>query len=287
MTRLVYTADLHGNLELYRAAGEAALRAQAAALVFGGDLCPGTPSASSTHLPQAQPQFLVREIGPLVEAWKQAQPTLRVFAIPGNDDCQTILPALERLEQNGLMENIHRKTANLGRYVLAGLAYVPPTPFSIKDFERRDSVRGAWRQPQFARCVVGTAQGFKAVEDFEAYLNSYPTIEEELHRLPTPEPELTIAVIHCPPYQTRCDVLFDGQHIGSAALRRWIEQRQPRLTLHGHIHESPRISGAYFDRIGKTVVVNPGCDYQRPHLLFIDLDRLLELEHSIYGGARI
>lgn len=287
MTRLVYTADLHGNLELYRAAGEAALRLAADAVVFGGDLCPGTPSASSTHLPQAQPQFLLREVGPLVEAWKRAQPTLRVFAIPGNDDCQTILPALEQLEQKGLMENIHRKTAKLGDCVLAGLAYVPPTPFSIKDFERWDSVRGVWRQPQLARCVVSTPQGFRAVEDFEAYLNSHPTIEEELDRLPIPEPELTIAVVHCPPYQTRCDVLFDGQHIGSVALRRWIERHQPRLTLHGHIHESPTISGAYFDRLGRTVVVNPGCDYQRPHLVFIDLDQPLELEHSVYGGARI
>jgi Icc-related predicted phosphoesterase len=285
MTRLVYTADLHGNLTLYRAAGEAALRTQAGALVFGGDLCPGTPSASSIHLPQAQPEFLLREVGPLVEAWKQARPKLRVFAIPGNDDCQTILPALDQLEQNGLVENIHRKTAKLGRYVLAGLAFVPPTPFSIKDFERWDSVRGVWRQPQFARCVVGTPRGFAALEDFEAYLDSHPTIEEELDRLPTPEPELMIAVVHCPPYQTRCDVLFDGKHIGSVALRRWIERCQPRVTLHGHIHESPSISGTYFDRLGRTVVVNPGCDYHRPHLVFIDLDKPPELEHSIYGAA--
>jgi Icc-related predicted phosphoesterase len=283
MTRLVYTTDLHGNLELYRAAGEAALRLAADVVVLGGDLCPGTPSASSTHLPQAQPEFLLREVGPMIEAWKQAQPSLRVLAIPGNDDCQTILPALDQLEQKGLIENIHQKAVKLGRYTLAGLAYVPPTPFSIKDFERWDSVRGLWRQPQFARCVVGTPQGFKEVVDFEAYLDSHPTIEEELHRLRTPEPELTIAVIHCPPYQTRCDVLYDGQHIGSVALRRWIARRQPRLTLHGHIHESPSLSGAYFDRIGRTIVVNPGCDHQRPHLVFINLEDLSELEHSVYG----
>ena len=283
MTRLVYTADLHGNLALYRAAGEAALRIQADAVVFGGDLCPGTPSASSTHLPQAQSEFLLREVGPMVEAWKQARPDLRVLAIPGNDDCQTILPTLDELEQKGLIENLHCKTAKLGRYTLAGLAYVPPTPFSIKDFERWDSAHDVWREPQFARSVVGTPQGFTVVDDFEAYLNSHPTIEEELDRLPTSEPEFTIAVIHCPPYQTRCDVLFNGQHIGSAALRRWIERRQPLLTLHGHIHESPQLSGAFSDRLGKTTIVNPGCDHERPHLVFINLEEPSELEHSIYG----
>jgi uncharacterized protein len=30
------------------------------------------------------------------------------------------------------------------------------------------------------------------------------------------------------------------------------------LTLHGHIHESPELSGSYFDRIGETVSINPG-----------------------------
>ncbi len=283
MTRLVYAADLHGNLELYRAAGEAALRLAADAVVFGGDLCPGTPRASSTHLPQAQPEFLLREVGPMLEAWKQAHPALRVFAIPGNDDCQTILPALDDLERKGLVENLHQRAARLGLYTLVGLAFVPPTPFSIKDFERRDSARAPRLQPQIARCVLGTAHGFETVKDFDVYLSFHPTIEEELSRLPASEPERTIAVIHCPPFETRCDVLFDGQHIGSVALRRWIERRQPLLTLHGHIHESPSVSGAYFDRIGRTIVVNPGCDYQRPHLVFINLEDLSELEHSLYG----
>lgn len=283
MTRLVYSADIHGILELYRAAGEAALRLAADAVVFGGDLCPGTPSASSTHLPQVQPEFLLRKVGPMVEAWKHAKPGLRVLAIPGNDDCQTILPALDELQQMGLVENIHQKTARLGRYTLAGLAFVPPTPFSIKDFERWDSARDMLREPQLARSVVGTPQGFRVVDDFEAYLDSHPTIEEELDRLPSSDPALTIAVIHCPPYETRCDVLFNGHHIGSAALRRWIERRQPLLTLHGHIHESPRQSRSYLDRIGRTLVINPGCDYQRPHLVFIDLEKPSEPEHSIYG----
>jgi Icc-related predicted phosphoesterase len=123
MTRLVYATDLHCNLELYGAAGEAALRLAADAVVFGGDLCPGTPRASSAHLPQAQPEFLLREVGPMLEAWKQAQPTLRVLAIPGNDDCQTILPALDDLERKGLVENLHQRAAGLGPYTLVGLAF--------------------------------------------------------------------------------------------------------------------------------------------------------------------
>jgi Icc-related predicted phosphoesterase len=280
--RAIYTSDLHGNLELYRAAGDAAQDWGADAVILGGDLCPGTPSASSRHLPSAQPQFLLGELAPLLETWRRARAHLRVLAIPGNDDCQTVIPALEEIEARGLIENLHRRETTLGNYTLVGLAFVPPTPFSLKDFERRDSRGDPELSPQFARGVLGTQRGFKTIQDFDAYLDSLPTIEEELGRLPAGDPARTIAVVHCPPFGTRCDVLFDGRHIGSKALRRWIEERQPLLALHGHIHESPRLSGAYFDRVGSTTVINPGCDHSRPHLVFIDLENLAELRHSVY-----
>ena len=285
MARLVYTSDLHGHLELYRAAGEAALGAQADAVVIGGDLCPGTPSSSSVDLPESQPEFLLREVGPLVEGWKRSRPALRVFAIPGNDDCATIMPALSQLEKMGLVEDLHQKSARLGDCTLVGLAFVPPTPFSFKDFERRDSADDSGHYPHLARCVLTTEHGFEEIEDFPAYLNSLPTIEEELARLPAFTPDHAIGVIHCPPYGTRCDVLFNREHIGSRALRNWIERHQPILALHGHIHESPNMSGAFADRVGRTVVVNPGCDHARPHWVLIDPERPNYLEHSIHGSC--
>ena len=287
MTRVVYTADLHGELEFYRAAGEAALRRDAAALILGGDLCPGTPSASHLDLPESQPEFLRREVRPLVESWKSAHPRLRVFAIPGNDDCQTILAALDGMEAEGLIENLHGHARSLDTFTLVGLAFVPPTPFSIKDFERRDSDRDDTVGPQLARSFLGTRRGFEEIPDFGAYLRSRPSLEEELERLPASDPLRTIAVIHAPPFGTRCDVLFDGSHIGSKSLRRWIEQRQPLLTLHGHIHESPRQSGAFFDRLGATLAINPGCDHRRPHLVSLDLEDLTEIEHSVYGQQQL
>jgi Icc-related predicted phosphoesterase len=283
MLPLIYTSDLHGDPEIYRAAGGAALRTSARAVVLGGDLCPGTPSASSINLPRSQPEFLLNEVGPMVEGWKRAHPALRVLAIPGNDDCQTILAALSELEQRGLVENLHQRALRMDSHTLVGLSFVPPTPFSIKDFERRDLKADSAREPQIARSVVGTADGFREVQDFDAYLKALPSIEEELEALPLHDPSRTIAVIHCPPFQTRCDALFSGQPIGSRALRRWIELHQPLLTLHGHIHESPKMSGAFFDRIGRTLVVNPGASARTPHLVHIDLENLSILEHSVYG----
>ena len=44
--------------------------------------------------------------------------------------------------------------------------------------------------------------------------------------------------------------------VGSTAVRKAIEQHQPLLGLHGHIHESKG-----FNRIGRTLCINPGSTY--------------------------
>ncbi len=58
---------------------------------------------------------------------------------------------------------------------------------------------------------------------------------------------------HAPPYATACDRLRSGQHVGSQALRAFVDQEQPDLLLCGHIHEARGI-----DDVGRTRVVNPG-----------------------------
>lgn len=58
---------------------------------------------------------------------------------------------------------------------------------------------------------------------------------------------------HAPPFDTTCDRLASGQHVGSPAIRTFIEREQPDLVLCGHIHESRGT-----DRIGRSQVINPG-----------------------------
>jgi uncharacterized protein len=58
-------------------------------------------------------------------------------------------------------------------------------------------------------------------------------------------------------------------HVGSTAVRAAIEQFQPLLGLHGHIHESKG-----FSQLGRTLCVNPGSAYSEGILqgLVVDLD---------------
>ena len=57
---------------------------------------------------------------------------------------------------------------------------------------------------------------------------------------------------HAPPHGA-CDRIHSGLHVGSTALRAFIEREQPDLVLCGHIHEA---RGK--EKIGRTLVVNPG-----------------------------
>jgi Icc-related predicted phosphoesterase len=70
-------------------------------------------------------------------------------------------------------------------------------------------------------------------------------------------------------------------HLGSIAVRRFIEKRQPLLTLHGHIHDAARISGSWRDRIGRTVCLSAAHDGPELALVRFDLDRLDEAAREL------
>jgi Icc-related predicted phosphoesterase len=58
---------------------------------------------------------------------------------------------------------------------------------------------------------------------------------------------------HAPPRGTSCDRLRSGEHVGSIAVRSFVDREQPDVVLCGHIHEARGV-----DRVGVTQVVNPG-----------------------------
>lgn len=62
-----------------------------------------------------------------------------------------------------------------------------------------------------------------------------------------------VAIMHNPPKDTECDKIENGMHVGSPLLRAFIEKAKPLAVVTGHIHESSGI-----DKIGETVIVNPG-----------------------------
>lgn len=66
-----------------------------------------------------------------------------------------------------------------------------------------------------------------------------------------------ILVVHNPPKNTKLDLVADGNHVGSQVIRKFIEEKQPIISISAHIHESPGI-----DKIGDTTLFYPGPFYE-------------------------
>jgi Icc-related predicted phosphoesterase len=62
-----------------------------------------------------------------------------------------------------------------------------------------------------------------------------------------------IFVPHAPPYGTRVDIIHAGIHVGSTAVRDFVEDHPVDAVVCGHIHESRGM-----DTIGETRIVNCG-----------------------------
>ena len=91
-------------------------------------------------------------------------------------------------------------------------------------------------------CPGRTPQEY-AEEEFEVLLDNI-----------SPAPDKPwIFVSHQPPFGTLNDQVSPGFHVGSKSIRKFIEKHQPVICFTGHIHE-----GIAIDRIGDTVIVNPG-----------------------------
>jgi uncharacterized protein len=71
---------------------------------------------------------------------------------------------------------------------------------------------------------------------------------------------------HAPPFDTACDRLPSGEHVGSGVIRDVVEREQPDVVLCGHIHESRGT-----DTIGRSSIVNPG-PVGAGHFALLDVD---------------
>ncbi len=288
--RFLYTSDLHGEIDLYQELLELTFSSSVEILALGGDLLPSFPPTKryedmvpnqKTFIDEFLLLFLkkVLEI-PFVE---------QIFLIPGNWDLG--YPYLFKEPMEGLIDlgqKIHRLKNG---YELIGYPFVPPTPFRPKNYERMDDPESAWppqKNPSYIRASDQTDQ-LTPIDPY-LYLRQRETIREDLDQLPKPlHQKRAIYIMHSPPFGTRLDTIQGGRSAGSRSIKTFIERRQPFLTLHGHIHESPEISGAYFDRIGETLAINPGQfaraerGFPRLHAVIFEIENLEgTLKHTYY-----
>lgn len=245
---------------------------------MGGDLFPSglipTQSFDPGHTDFVS-DVLIQEFRRLQDRLGADYP--HVFLILGNDDERFEEASILAGATEGIWTYIHNRHISWQGYDIYGYAYIPPTPFMLKDWERYDVSR--FVDPG----CISPEEGWHTVPVSERELR-YTTIAEDLKTLvKTDDLSRAIMLFHAPPYQTYLDrAALDGKqidhvpldvHVGSIAIQRFIMERQPRLTLHGHIHESARLTGHWCQQIGKTWCATAAHDGKELALVIFEADQ--------------
>ena len=268
-----FASDLHGHTDRYGKLFERMVAERPRAVFLGGDLLPmAFASLGKDSIDDFVTDFVAAELERVRRALGPDYPA--VFVILGNDDLkaeeETVLAAAGR----GLWTYVHATSAPLEDFTVYGYANIPPSPFMLKDWERYDVSR--FVDPG----SVPPEEGRRSVAHDERETR-YGTIRNDLDLL-AGEDDLTRAIFlfHSPPYKTNLDraALDDRMHehvpldvhVGSIAIRRFIEDRQPLVTLHGHVHESARLTGEWRDQIGRTHLMSAAHD--GPELALVRFD---------------
>ena len=277
MPQWFFTSDLHGQGALYEQLVALTAAQRPRAVLIGGDLAPHATAAEGV---QRQRVFLEGFLVEFARRVREASPATRLLLLMGNDDWKANTDILDR-HDGGLWTVLHERVVVVDGVPIAGLSWVPITPFALKDWERWED--GAEEVPARLDGWVSRDGGIQP-HRFDAARRT-PTIAAALEALAALAPPAgTVFVLHSPPRGTRCDMVGAATHVGSRAIRAFIERHQPPLVLSGHIHESPRVSASYRDAIGRTVVVNPG-QFGTSRLcgVWFDPERIGDtLAHTVY-----
>ena len=285
-TLCFFVSDLHGKKPRYEKLFRAIETQQPEAVFLGGDVLP----SGLYHLSSQEDQVGNFFDETLIAGFSQLKdlpdfPYPEVFMIPGNDDGKGEEDKFLEGESMGLWHYIPNRVMTWKKWTVVGYAWVPPTPFLLKDWEKYDV--SAYVDPG----CVSPEEGFHSIP-VSKYLRRYSTIQKDLEMLMTGiEPATALCLFHSPPYQTHLDrAALDGKmfehvpldvHVGSIAIRRMIEDRQPWLTLHGHVHESARITGYWKQQLGATTMITAAHDGPELALVVFDAENPQECRREL------
>ncbi len=201
--------------------------------------------AMATNKAEVKRHFLEKMLEHLQSVYAKAEDRLKpngvkLYIIPGNDDYVEVAEYLKS-RSSDVVVNFEQQIVELGEYQLVGYGKSNPTP---------------WHTPR---------------ETSDAILG------QELRQLTAKaDPSRTLLIAHAPPVDTTIDKapkltadmkpVVGGGHmemvsVGSAEVRRVIEEFEPVAAFHGHIHESPGVDTVIGQHGKKVPVMNPGSQY--------------------------
>jgi len=268
--RCIFATDLHGRTERFGLLFDVVRRERPDAVLLGGDLFP-----RGTDIPS----FMERELFVPLRSLPEGT---EVFAIMGNDDRRDLEHLFMDADREGILHYVHLGKASLGRLFVRGYSFVPPSPFRLKDWEKRDRPGGV------PFMTVPPEEGITTIK-LSGEERARANILEDLSMMAS-DPDLprTIFLCHAPPHGTDLDkVGYDAPgfdpHVGSRAIREFIEETRPLVSLHGHIHESTTVTGSWKDMVGSTLCINGATEGPQLCLVRFDPEDPGSATRDLYG----
>ncbi len=267
-----FVSDLHGQINRYESLFTRIREDKPDGVFLGGDLFPHFEVKIEGDFLD---DFLAKGFLQLKKDLGRNYP--RVFLILGNDDSKNSEEGLIRwMEEGNIWEYVHGRAVEFGEFTVYGYAYVPPTPFFNKDWERYDISR--FVDPG----CIPPEEGWHSINEPKNIIE-HATIHRDLEDMSAGKDlSKAIFLFHTPPYQTALDrAALDGKmidhvpldvHVGSIAVKNFILERQPSITLHGHVHESTRITGSWKEQFGKTTSITAAHHGQELALVRFNID---------------
>lgn len=185
----------------------------------------------------------------------------RCFVAPGNDDFLELDGALTGSELVVFAENQRLMIDDVHEMVTTG--YSNPTPW---DTERE------LPEADLRARIDAMAKGVGHPENLIAVLHA-PPFDSTIDQAPKLDSTLGVTI------KPGAGVLMAP--VGSTAVRGFIEDTQPLLGLHGHVHES-----AGMVHIGRTLCINPGSEYTHGVLAgaIVEVGAGEVLRHQLLSG---
>lgn len=197
------------------------------------------------------------------------------IGILGNDDLEIIEPDyLEMISKYEKIHNIDGNKLDIEGISFIGFSQVLDTPFFRKD---RIVIEKGQEMPEQLKEIVyiNKCQEPLTVSEWKEYRKTnVPDMMDSLECLPKPTAGYKgIYIFHDPPYGVGLDNCKNGEKVGSKEMAEFISNSNAYMSFHGHIHESPKISGNWYGQLGNTKSVQPGqSEYGEDELRYVIVD---------------
>jgi Icc-related predicted phosphoesterase len=271
--KVLFVTDLHGCKWKYERLFEVAKEFQATVVINGGDLLPKDGNLFT------QGKFITDYLDNHFSRFNSNR--IYYLCYLGNDDLRISDELFEETcNKYSFVVCLAQRKFEVGSYEFVGMNWVVDYPFRLKDRCRMDTDDYKF-QGQFGTGLLSTPNGLQEIDNWFAYAKTLPTIENELNQLVHPKNMThSVYVIHMPPFGIGLDKCEHGAEVGSKAIYNFLQKYQPKLSLHGHIHESPEVTGRWYANLGNTICIQPGqlngFTYVTIDLSSMKFDRIVE-----------